>query len=1250
MTQNATDRTPSRSLHAVTELTVLAPLKRGPVAAMDTRSHETRLVSVMRTLDAFRVASVEIEPTPLIRDVIEQIRGIHSFRLAVVGDALRRQLLLTVSFDGGWEPYLRRIWRDLGPFLDLLFCNCEGYPLSRRSDFRTYARWVRQAQVPTEFFFHWGAATVNDLVTVFARPADERPPQGPLGTPQDRLAQSLPALTALYRLTELHPPAALLTQPGLGTLPQDDGATLLHAAHKLLPGLAGLDAAAIRQALRRDATPTEAAALAWWQGTVPDDRKPTPDAVASLAELRPRLQGGIVDPLDGVRQAALLLVSLDAPGAASQLLKWLIGPERRLATGEQPYPPPAAGGVFWTVAFTATGLQRLGLDEGQLDELPEEFMEGMAARASVLGDVLHNHPRHWRLPLACRPDGTAAPGAERIELAGVHAVLQLSKPGGALRPWGEATEPEHPLHPFIQRFVQATRAAGVRLLAVQTLRRVPHPQDQRTPRGHFGFADGLSQPVVTVPSPVPVKQGPWSDAVPAGDLLLGHPNSLGDKPLQGRLWQDGSFLVVRRLRQDLRAYRRALDAAVAALPPGLGLTPDGLAELMMGRRHDGASLMPLPSAPAASSPLTNPRNDFDYRTDSLGVTCPWQSHARRANPRTPRGVPGDDTTMPRLMRRGMSWGPGPDEAADDADRGLMFMAYNASLAEQFEVIQNWLAGGNSSDPRLPSRAGDPFLAVRRTDEPACFRFRVGVAAQVGPAFEEHEVSLGHAPFTVLEWGMYLFAPSVQGLQELWRVAEAAQREQPAAQDTAPTPERRAALDRDSRRLAAMGQQVIAGLERAQQLLGLSPQAALHEWKLLLEDPGARRRGLPQAVWAAVRATPGGVRRTPFGVLVAQADRVIEVFEDRLRRYTVAGYQARMERSFGPIYLGMDAGPGYDREAEPVNRAIMGVTQDDAYAAAQAVMSALLQALRPPAGAPRPDTVVDVRDLVDGLLTGLSRHWFGLPDGTHVEEGGWHWREPPPRCPGHFHTPSRYLFQPHPGHEAAAVGQAHGQQLRAAVAAWVSQHAAQPAALGTLGAAIHAALWRQAPNPQAAADLVGRTLVGVMMGFLPTVDGNLRGALFDWLDDGRFWALRRELAPFGPQPTLAEAEPVLRRPLARALQSRPVPDTVWRTVVQAHTLGEVALQPGELLVVGIGSALHERQLDDDDGLTELFGGDRSAPAPAGMPLHACPGQAMAMGVLMGALAALMATPGLRPGPSPALLMLDAQEPEPAARAT
>src|SRR5689334_22529988 len=48
-----------------------------------------------------------------------------------------------------------------------------------------------------------------------------------------------------------------------------------------------------------------------------------------------------------------------------------------------------------TVAFTWSGLRALGVDEAALDSFPEEFRQGMAARAQILGDTGVNDPSHW---------------------------------------------------------------------------------------------------------------------------------------------------------------------------------------------------------------------------------------------------------------------------------------------------------------------------------------------------------------------------------------------------------------------------------------------------------------------------------------------------------------------------------------------------------------------------------------------------------------------------------------------------------------------------------------------------------------------------------------------------------------------------------------------------------------------------------------------------------------------------------------
>jgi hypothetical protein len=48
-----------------------------------------------------------------------------------------------------------------------------------------------------------------------------------------------------------------------------------------------------------------------------------------------------------------------------------------------------------TVAFTWNGLRALGVDDSSLATFPEEFRQGMAARASIIGTTGANDPAHW---------------------------------------------------------------------------------------------------------------------------------------------------------------------------------------------------------------------------------------------------------------------------------------------------------------------------------------------------------------------------------------------------------------------------------------------------------------------------------------------------------------------------------------------------------------------------------------------------------------------------------------------------------------------------------------------------------------------------------------------------------------------------------------------------------------------------------------------------------------------------------------
>src|SRR3990167_9063158 len=96
---NPVMQTKSRSVLGATELTLMAPLRRGLIPALDSRSYASRARLVLDTLHALGISRREIDPTPAIAEVADSIRAIRSFRMSIVGET-QPQVLLSVSFDG----------------------------------------------------------------------------------------------------------------------------------------------------------------------------------------------------------------------------------------------------------------------------------------------------------------------------------------------------------------------------------------------------------------------------------------------------------------------------------------------------------------------------------------------------------------------------------------------------------------------------------------------------------------------------------------------------------------------------------------------------------------------------------------------------------------------------------------------------------------------------------------------------------------------------------------------------------------------------------------------------------------------------------------------------------------------------------------------------------------------------------------------------------------------------------------------
>jgi Dyp-type peroxidase family len=337
------------------------------------------------------------------------------------------------------------------------------------------------------------------------------------------------------------------------------------------------------------------------------------------------------------------------------------------------------------VAVTHEGLAALGVPDGVLASFPDDYRNGMAASAERLGDSGADAPAQWEPGL--RP-------GEPHALVTVTAQEQADLDARRGEVERRASPPD----------------SGIQLVHEQLASVIRAREGDGVAREHFGFADGFAQPSIAGvaahdpklkvgPTPRPGQGTPtgsgWQDLAP-GEFVLGYPDEAGvvaERPADA-LRANGSYMVVRKLRQDVALLHRFLHDAAGNDPEGANL----LAAKIMGRWPDGTPLALSPDKPAPAAKDGTPSNDFLYGKDGQGLRCPVGAHIRRANPRDALGFEGRLTSRHRIIRRGMPYGPASaDPSVDDGiDRGLMFVCYQASIARQFELIQGqWISDGDA---------------------------------------------------------------------------------------------------------------------------------------------------------------------------------------------------------------------------------------------------------------------------------------------------------------------------------------------------------------------------------------------------------------------------------------------------------------------------------------------------------------------------------------------------------------------------
>ncbi len=359
------------------------------------------------------------------------------------------------------------------------------------------------------------------------------------------------------------------------------------------------------------------------------------------------------------------------------------------------------------LALTWTGFAALGATEETLATFPVEFQSGMARRASQLGDIDVNDPRRWE------PGGPGTTGLHAVVIVHAATAAHLEQRGQRVR------------EGLVDVGEIVAEQDGKRLQGPP--RAVDANRDKPVSREHFGFLDGISQPVIEGLRDVDAallpgqgvrrSDGTWRP-LRAGEIILGYPDEEGVQaasPTPPTLGRNGTYLIYRKLRQNVAAFRRLIAEHGKHYPGG----PEELAAKMVGRWPNGTPLTPPDKHRGASDKSRH--RAFTFAEDLDGRQCPIGAHIRRANPRD--GVTSQDRLVHRhrILRRAISYGPPlPDGVLEDdgQPRGLLFVCLCASISRQFEFIQGqWINDGNSlglgndQDPLLSNSSQGTNLTI-----------------------------------------------------------------------------------------------------------------------------------------------------------------------------------------------------------------------------------------------------------------------------------------------------------------------------------------------------------------------------------------------------------------------------------------------------------------------------------------------------------------------------------------------------------
>ncbi len=320
-----------------------------------------------------------------------------------------------------------------------------------------------------------------------------------------------------------------------------------------------------------------------------------------------------------------------------------------------------------------------------------------------------------------------------------------------------------------------------------------------TPKEHFGFADGISDPVFEGQYPNADEQafavgsgaldgkGNWRPLA-TGEFLLGYPDEAQETPgatLPLEFGRNGTFMAYRKLHEKVATFNNFLDKTAEQFGTVTGIQShrdarETVMAKMAGRWSDGVplSLAPtvaewdefknklrqMPDQKAREAALSN----FSFHDDKEGIKCPLTAHMRRVNTRDMMDPTGEDGSVlnnrRRILRRGLPYGASPKGTTDADEHGIVMLIVCANLFRQYEFVQQqWINYG------LDSRAGSDTCPIVGNHSDGTPGGKNGPKAKfVIPA----DPASGQPPFIVeglpqfveTRGGEYFFVPSMTALR------------------------------------------------------------------------------------------------------------------------------------------------------------------------------------------------------------------------------------------------------------------------------------------------------------------------------------------------------------------------------------------------------------------------------------------------------------------------------------------------------